>query len=186
MMKIANVSGMNFLKQAEECGGKIGHLALVHPSPSLDFGKVTLSRFWDQNVSGTDLNRNFPCSWGAGVGSTTWLQGSSLPFWETYIGRASQILNISHFGWFIVGCKILNMTLIGCKIRVGTSFWTGDTSNNGLLWAAQNWYWGETLLALSFLDLVLTFQAGVFGNPQLWQSCDSSEPLQFSFGEKVN
>ena len=63
----------------------------------------------------------------------------------------SQILNFSHFGWFIVGCKILNMTLIGRKIRVGTSFWTGDTSNNGLFGGAQNWYWGETLLALSFL-----------------------------------
>ena len=34
---------MNFLKQVEECGGKIDHLALLHPSPSLDFGKVTLS-----------------------------------------------------------------------------------------------------------------------------------------------
>merc|ERR1712130_193246 len=40
--------------------------------------------FW----KGTDLNRNFPSSWGAGGGSTTWLQGSSLPFWETYIGSA--------------------------------------------------------------------------------------------------
>ena len=37
--------------------------------------------------SGTDLNRNFPCSWGEGVGTGTWLQGSSLPFWETYIGE---------------------------------------------------------------------------------------------------
>merc|ERR1719222_1034260 len=45
---------------------------------------LSLLGFW----KGTDLNRNFPCSWGAGVGSTTWLQGSSLPFWETYIGSA--------------------------------------------------------------------------------------------------
>jgi len=49
------------------------------PAPPLSF-----LGFW----KGTDLNRNFPCSWGAGVGSTTWLQGSSLPFWETYIGSA--------------------------------------------------------------------------------------------------
>ena len=83
-------AGMNFPKQVEECGERIVQPALLRSSHYLDFGKVTSSsNHLDQvNVSGTDLNRNFPCSWGAGVGSTTWLQGSSLPFWETYIGRS--------------------------------------------------------------------------------------------------
>ena len=84
------IAGMNFPKQVEECGERIVQPALLRSSHYLDFGKVTSSsNHLDQvNVSGTDLNRNFPCSWGAGVGSTTWLQGSSLPFWETYIGRS--------------------------------------------------------------------------------------------------
>ena len=43
---------------------------------------------------GTDLNRNFPCAWGEGVGTGTWLQGSSLPFWETYIGDDHFLLEI--------------------------------------------------------------------------------------------
>ena len=44
------------------------------------------------HTPGTDLNRNFPCSWGEGVGTGTWLQGSSLPFWETYIGEEDYLL----------------------------------------------------------------------------------------------
>ena len=97
---------MNFPKQVEECGEKIDQRAQLQSYHYLGSGKVhttflssvdyllllSLSIYMDPvvsliNVLGTDLNRNFPCSWGAGVGSTTWLQGSSLPFWETYIGR---------------------------------------------------------------------------------------------------
>ena len=141
---------MNFLKQAEECGEKIDHLALLHPSPSLDFGKVTLSsnHFEIKMFQALIWIVTFPAH--GALGSDQQL-GCRAPPCHSGKPTLVQILNISHFGWFIVGCKILNMTLIGCKIRVGTSFWIGDTSNNGLLWAAQNWYWGETLLALSFL-----------------------------------
>ena len=122
---------------------------------------------------GTDLNRNFPCSWGEGVGTGTWLQGSSLPFWETYIGEDHFLLKSLIFLFYLRGC---------------TSVRTGDQGNDGLSPPASEWYRGENILtARAFVSLffftfcellvAINFSSGLPCDPQFWQPCDSPKPL---------
>ena len=141
---------MSFRKQVEECGERIDHHVLHLSSFFWDFGKV-ICMACDPNFSpdgrsifnthppGTDLNRNFPCAWGEGVGTGTWLQGSSLPFWETYIGEDHFLLKSLIFLFYLRGC---------------TGVRTGDQGNDGLSPPASEWYWGENFSTARVCKLI--------------------------------